>query len=237
MKLGVQHIGSLVRPRVLTHTFVFQIDSPTDIETWWQNVHYTFKYRSIFQAEQVVETFDKPLEKIFEDLSFGDLLNDSSYKESYVTQIVGFMVLLKNQYFYIDSKEKFEALASRNNQQNELYIVSAAVKIYKGFKISKDGSIDLIDLWENSKNHIWFYCRQHLLPLKHLILFESIEIGDLIVTKTKAHLVIAVNTPNKPSFYKTGSWSSKVFKVLRCDDSSVQKFFPNKLFVISKLPK
>ena len=239
MKLGIEHFGTLVRPRVITHTFVFETAIPIEIEDWWQKVHYLYKYRSIFQAEQVTETFDKPLEEIFSEMSFGDLSTTSNYSSSYVGKIVGFIVLCRNQYFFIDSKEKFKSLENKPDNKNNVHIISAAVRFYKGFSADPETNQNIVleqDICDNSKEHIWFYCRQHLLPLEHLIHFESIKVGELVSTKNRSYLALEISQPNKPSFYKTGSWSSKVIKVLCCNNSLVVKFFPNKKFSVSRFP-
>ena len=238
MKFRPEHIGLLVRPRVLSHVFLYQKNVGIDIERWWKGVDPYYRYRSYLQPDQLVGGYDSSLPSLFAGLSIGDTSKDLS--TAYVGVITSFIVYLHGQYYHMDSTEKATELEARVKRMYGKYaslsVAALGIRFYMGMaKDPKTGKIVPVNPWEHTdvdSQNIWFYRPIHVIPVENVIRYEAIDQGDLVCFKRTGGIVVTTRVMNKKKFFKTSSWSTKTVTLLNSAGDHFIRFLPNKQFQV-----
>lgn len=230
MKINLNTIGALVRPRIITHAKVYPriIDSLKEEEKWdLAGVADSYYY------SRDLLSYKKPYEELFKDLVIGDTTQDLS--NCYVGMITSFIISISyKQYVLVDKnnvKDIVENLKRKNRSCESLPIHFVGIKFFKGVKRNKNGTLSPTDPWEaTSSQHTWFYRPWDLVSMETVIRYEKLESGDLVLFKKTSGIVLKNKHINKKRFYKTNSWSCKSVSVLMGNGRTILRFLPNKSF-------
>lgn len=245
MRVTPVDIGVLVRPRVLTHVYLYaSATTPTSIEIdgWWKTMR-SYRFLTSIRRDQITNTYKKPVDKVFQELKVGNTF--SQLETSYTGQITHLIVKVGQNYFLIDSIEAgsklLQTYQKRYGTRTRVKVCAVGVRFFKGAKRDPDtDSLIPIDPWEgiaaDEKEEmpvrLWFYEPKHLVRLEDIIRFESVEVGDLIFFQKSQGVVVNVRELNKPRFFKTCSWCSRTIVVMVAN--GLIRFLPDRKFQIHK---
>jgi len=243
MRLTTNDIGKLVRPRVLTHVYLWTAPANTHagVDSWWKTIKDQYQYLSSHQAYQLTKTYNKPLQEIFEGLSLGDTSVDLS--KCYVAQVSSFIVMFKGTYYIVDSVKRgkqFEDMAKKAYGPNaKVSIFAVGLKFFEGMTRQSNGTLKPINpsALTTIPDKTWFYLPKHIVPVENIIRFEAVVLGDLVMFKESGGMVVSVNILNKARFFKTNSWSNRSVKLFSSFHLGYIRFLPNKNFSIKSKGK
>lgn len=243
MKFSSNAFGKLVRPRVLTHVFLYpeyptsdskqELDSSVDI--WWKSVRRYYLFLTSLQQDQLTTAYGLQLTDLFSDINLGDTSIDLS--ECYVGEIISLIVVFRGSYFLIESKQKAVEFEIKFKKMFGRYaripVCAVGLKFYKGMDINKETKeIVPINPWEftESNNKIWFYYPNHIIPIENIIRFEKIKTGNIVLFKRSSGMVLSINNYNKKTFYKICSWTNRSIKLLT--QKNITRFTPDRNFEV-----
>ena len=182
MRFKANDIGRLVRPKTITHLFLWQ-NTEKDIGQWWKETSSIFRWHNFEKKQQLIDFYKCSLDYLFRDIQLGNpSLNPEN---SYIAEITSFIILYRGSLYHIPSKEKalsFEKeLIKRLGKNAFLPVVAVGLKFFKSFSI-KDEEKVLGEPWEytNREDVTWFYKPKEIIPLENIISFETLTTGDLI---------------------------------------------------------
>lgn len=223
MKLKLEHLGRLVRPRIITMAKVVPYPPASDF--------FTAK-----ESFSPVQQFNKKPEFIFSELNLGD--TTVSLHDCYVAKITHYLIELGNCFLIVDQSNGLETLRlakKKFGSRTNLRVVSVGVEFYKGMEKDQAG-LRAINKWEpkNSDNQkfIWFYRPCDLVFIEEILKYEAANPGDLIIFQKTMNITIKKRKLNKPSFYSTSSWSTFSLILLNGTADGYTRFLPNRLFKI-----
>lgn len=232
MRFKAADIGLLVRPKTITHLFLWTKES--NIDEWWKQVLFQYRWRSYEKKQQLLGYYKTDLPNLFQNLHLGDV--NKSTEHAYVCEIISFIILHKGSLYHVDSKEKAESfekeIKKRFGQNAYLPVVAVGLKFYKGFKIEENG-FSLGEPWEhtNKDNAIWFYQPKEIVPISNVLSFESLYPGQLVAMKRIDGIVLYVKELSKPQFYSANSCVSKTVTLLSTNINYI-RLIPEKRFRI-----
>lgn len=224
MKLDSTLLGRLVRPRVLAYTF----DENKYFSLKESKPNLLLLRRK--QVEYLVETHDKPLHKVFDGIDLGDTSKDTS--TAYCAQVTSLIAYLHrtNNYKVYRIKEQIASLESKLEKRGDhktITIVAIGVRFYKGFD-----STGPKNPWLH--HYEFFYDPHELLPLEHIMLYESCKATDYILLPKGCGIVVNNVKLNKYRWYKTGSWTCHKVMLLSGTDERLFKLLPSRKFMIKR---
>ena len=236
MRFKPEHLGMLVRPRILTTANILvsssMLPSPTFLKI--RLAHHN-KNTYIDPAW----LFGEPLDKLFGLMKLGDTSADKS--SAYVAQIVSYLVKVGSSSIVVDKTNIQETLKKAKNRlgpRTNLKVISVGVKFYHGFKEDQEGVLaptnELVIKTKDGQEVTWFYKPWDLVPITEIIKYESVSKGNLILFKQTNGLVVKKKRLNKPKYYSTSSWSCYAITLLNHTADGFTRFLPNRQFKVAR---
>ncbi len=240
--MRITDIGSLVRPRVLTHVYLYplfphidlQAKPNTNVDHWWKTVRNYYKYLNSLQKEQLTKTYGNT-DSLFEELKLGDTAKDIS--TAYVGKVVSLIVQFHGTFFHISSLTQgkvFEDKIKKSFGPNtKLRVFAVGLKFFKGMSLV-DNALTPINPWEPvvDDTKIWFYSPKHIVSIHDIMRFEQVDQGDLVLFTKSSGMAVNVVTLSKPKFYNTNSWTPRSIRLLSGNKLAFIRFLPDRLFSI-----
>ena len=239
MRLTVEDIGRLVRPRVLTHVFLFSKEQGVDVDNWWRSMR-TYRFLSSVRKDQIVKVYKKSVDRVFDGLVVGNTATDP--QNSYTAQITHLLVRIGSNYYLFDSVTKGiqfqESYQKKFGTRSRLKVCAVGVKFFGGFTSTEEGT-NLLPIKpfrpEDNGDKVWFYEPKHVIPLESVVRFESVEVGDLVMFQKSRGVAVTIRQLNKPKFFKTCSWSSRTIWLLNGLGNGHIRFLPDRQFTVVRV--
>lgn len=232
MRFKASDIGLLVRPKTITHLFLWTKDK--NVDEWWKQTCFQYRWRNFEKKQQLTSFYKIPLNNLFQDLHLGNPCKN--LEKSYISEITSFIILHKGSLYYIDTKEKAEyfekEMKKRFGQNAYLSVVAVGLKFYKSIEKKEEEFLPK-DPWDhtNRQDVVWFYHPKEIIPLSNIMLFESLKLSDLVKMKRIDGIVISIKELAKPKFYSANSCVSKSIMLLSTNVNYV-RLIPEKRFSI-----
>ena len=232
MRFKAADIGLLVRPKTITHLYLWKRDE--DIDEWWKSAMTQYRWRGFEKKQQLTMFYKTSLPLLFKNLQLGN--TNTNPTASYVATITSFMILHHGSLYHLATKEKVEAfereMKKRFGPNAYLPVVAVGLKFYKGFT-SAEGIKTPTDSWEHTEREdvTWFYQPKEIIPLDNVIAFESLIPGKLVLMKKIDGIVLYAKELLKPQFYSANSCVSVAITMLSTNVTYV-RLTPDKRFKI-----
>jgi hypothetical protein len=240
MRFSLFDLNKLVRPKILSHPFLYDNTEPQNFDRWWKEIRIKGKAKNCTGLRSALkDTYQRELPVLFEGLLLGDLADEEKWSISYAGKITGFVILYRGIYHLANTSEKIKQFIKCGKQAK---IKGFSIKFFSGIeKDQENGEIIPVGPWKftdekyKGKEFIWFYDKSQVIALEHLVSFEGITPGNLLTFKRSKSLAISNELMNRPKFYKIGSWTSHIVKFYNSKTRSLDRLIPNKSFIEAKV--
>lgn len=196
-KIGLDDIGRLIKPRVLTEAFLLCNfdDGQLDIHGWWRQVMNHSAFSKNWKRDSLSSTYGKRLDQLFKGLDINE----------FVGVITGFIVFSGGRNQLVCTPDQLSLLKGTRGKKS---IRAALVRFHTSYDPATN---TLGPVWEptSTKTISWVFRLKHLIPLEDVQQFNSINAGDLIVFKKSQALVYNVKLLKRRKFYSVCSWTDK----------------------------
>ena len=221
-KIGLEDLGRLVKPKVLTEVFlrcILDEDRHVDPYDWWLQVNKLARSSKTYKKDMLVGTYGQGLSTLFGSLDIN----------SYVGVICSFIVFQGGEYHDVNTSEEVQRILLGNSRGWSIRAVG--VKIYRSYDYSK---LSPLMPWEPTGSEVinWYYRPRHLVPIEDVEQFNNVAEGDLIVFKKTQALVIKVKTLRRPRFYNSCSWTAKKVTVLSGGQANQVRLVTNRPYEV-----
>ena len=233
MRFKAADIGLMVRPKTITHLFLWKHDE--NLEEWWKQSIFQYRWKGHEKKQQLTLQYKASLPDLFKDLQLGNAHKNPG--ESYVATIKSFVILHRGSLYHLETKERadsFEREFKRRFGPNAyLPVVAVGLKFYKNISVSADGGLSPGEAWgpTDDSKVTWFYQPKEIVTLTNIIAFETLTVGKLVLMKKVDGIVTSVKELSKPQFYSANSCVSTSVTLLTTNVNYI-RLIPDKRFTI-----
>ncbi len=243
MKLRDLTIGKLVRVKTLVKSIEFSnagIETsnnkyPNKSNIVTSNLSYGTSYYCL-HLKTNNPGFVGSGKGFFDGLSLGDTSDPEARERTYCARVVSYLSYLTyskiydrasynihyNHWFSHDLLTGLPPRWSRSpDSKFDIKYVSTVlvgVRFYTGFKeLDRENNTKVLkeeNIWQRSKDNIFYFHYTDLVPLDRIIKFETIQENDVIISRKTRGIVLEAKTLNKPSFWSSNSLTRKHVVVL-----------------------
>lgn len=218
-KLKLEDIGKLVKPKILVEAFLL-CNKEVDIGDWWKKVLALNASSVSYKRDTIESVYGMSLDKLFSQLDIG----------KYVAAITSFVIVHEGRYQYINSKQDVERVLKTKKHYS---IRAVGIKLHHSY----DSQTKVVgEAWEPTSIPTiqWFFQTKHLIKIKDVEAYESIEVGDMLAFKQTQAFVVKVKILKRKKFWATCSWTRKKITVLNGSNGNQVRLNLNRSFEVIK---
>lgn len=188
-------LGSVVRPKILTNTIIYNPSLVPDFNAWWRESITRFRYQNNLKKNQFTQFYNKHCSLIFQQ---------GLDRENYAGIITMFIGYYKEKFYIIDDN-------TPQNIKNQTYLVAAGIRFYKTATVNfNNGEIVLENSLQDSlDDNIWFYFLEDINLFSNIILYESLNNGDCVYLKNYNGFILETIENKRKDFWSSSSWTSQ----------------------------
>jgi len=198
-KLQLKDIGKLYKVKMLAEAFIL-CNNVIDAGDWWRKVVALNANSRSYKHDTIESTYGLSLDKLFSQLDI----------DQYVVEVCSFVIITNGGYRFIRNNQEAENVIKTGKRWS---IRAVGVKIYHSYDPETK---TLGKIWEPTSLPTieWFYLPRHFVDLDIAQLYNSINVGDMVVFKKTQAFVASVKTLKRKKFWATCSWTKKKITVL-----------------------
>lgn len=218
-KLQLNDFGKLYKVKVLTEAFIL-CNNVIDAGDWWRKVIALNANSNSYKRDTIEGTYGMSLDKLFSQLDI----------DEYVVEVTSFLVFTNRNYKFIRNLQEAENVLKTGKRWS---IRAVGVKIYRNYdKQTKT----LGSVWEPTAIPTieWFYVPRHLVDLKTVELYNSVNVGDMLAFMKTQALVTNVKTLKRTKFWITCSWTKKKITILNGSTGRQMRLTTNRGYEVIK---